>query len=347
MEVLYSNLKPLKVEGAGTYGKKFVDALWGSSEAIMVVAYVSEDSVVDLGRLISESEEIQKFDLVVGMARFDGMTFGQMSALTSLDAQLIEQELGRVHVVKAIPVHAKISGFMAGDGHRALVGSSNLSGLISSFRQYEVDIFFDESPSAEKLYEFACEVRDKVSVPLDQAKEFVKLREPDSEILLGVSGVTTAESDVEILMTTVKFSIPLKVTAKSNLNAFLGKGRAHNGREIPRSWYEIELIVPKSITQKEGYPQAGTPSSTFTVITDDRLQFKCSVQGDYSKNFRSSGDLKILGKWIKSRLEAAMVLEPGHAITEETLSKYGRNDLTFVKLEGDNLWYLDFSVDNG
>ncbi len=84
------------------------------------------------------------------------------------------------------------------------------------------------------------------------------------------------------------------------LMLFFGKGReAKNGLVKPRHWYEVELIVPKNITEQNGYPKAKTDDAIFDVITDDGWSFKCKVSGDYSKNFRSEGDLKILGKWLK------------------------------------------------
>lgn len=344
MEILFSELSPLKMADTKSYGTKFVESLWDAHEAIMVVAYVAEDAVVELGSLISKITTLRRFDLVIGMARFDGLTFGQMAAVKSLDSQLRDGDLGGVHVVKALPIHAKVSSFKSETGHRAIVGSSNLSGLISSFRQFEVDVFVGESAEADSLYEFTSGVRDRVSVPLIVALEFVSLHQPDQAILSGVEGVEQEDSDIETEKTTISFSIPLKDAPRSNLNTFFGVGRTHNGREVPRSWYEVELIVSNSITRQSGYPQAGTPDAVFTVITDDGWKFECSVQGDYSKNFRSKGDLKILGKWLKSRLQVANALKPGEPVTSETFDTYGRDNLTFTKLEGDRRWYLDFSV---
>ena len=149
-------------------------------------------------------------------------------------------------------------------------------------------------------------------------------------------------------MTNISFEIPIKATekhGKSNLNVFFGKGRMDKrGLVKPRHWYEAELIVPKEVTSKPGYPQSQTPESVFDVITDDGWKFKCKVSGDYSKNFRSENDLKILGKWLKGRLENAGALKVGEPVTEETLRKYGRYTFTLTKTTIPDLWYLDFEV---
>ena len=148
--------------------------------------------------------------------------------------------------------------------------------------------------------------------------------------------------------TDVSFDIPIKgyeVSPHSNLNVFFGKGReGKNGLVKPRHWYEVELIVPKEITTRPGYPQSKTDEAVFRVITDDGWTFSCKVSGDYSKNFRSENDLKILGKWLKGRLENAGVLKVGEPVTKATLEKYGRDTFTLTKTRTKNTWFLDFGV---
>jgi hypothetical protein len=132
---------------------------------------------------------------------------------------------------------------------------------------------------------------------------------------------------------------------KSSLNVFFGEGRRNQqGFVIPRPWYEVELIVSKNITQQKGYPSVLNNNSSFTVITDDGWSFKCKVSGDYSKNLRSEDDLKILGKWIKGRLENAGVLKPGEMVTDSILNRYGRSDIKLTQIKDSNNWYLDFGV---
>ena len=106
----------------------------------------------------------------------------------------------------------------------------------------------------------------------------------------------------------------------------------------------MELIVPKTVTTLPGYPQSKTPEAVFDVITDDGWTFKCKVSGDFSKNFRSEGDLKILGKWLKGRLENAGALIVGTPVTNATLQTYGRNSFKLTKTTIPGTWYLDFSA---
>ena len=149
-------------------------------------------------------------------------------------------------------------------------------------------------------------------------------------------------------LSNISFEIPLKgfeIAPKSNLNVFFGEGRrTPNGLIMPRHWYEVELIVPAEIATLPNYPVSKTAGAVFNVITDDGWEFPCKVSGPNNKNFRSENDLKILGKWIKGRLENAGVLRVGEPVTQQTLERYGRTSFTFTKLEQSDKWYIDFGV---
>jgi len=65
-------------------------------------------------------------------------------------------------------------------------------------------------------------------------------------------------------------------------------------------------------------------------------------RGDNDKNFRTIGDLKLLGMWIKGRLEEARVLKPGEKITYEILDKYGRRDIDLISTSDPETWLFNF-----
>ena len=163
----------------------------------------------------------------------------------------------------------------------------------------------------------------------------------------------TKLAEVITQLTDVKFDIPAKTEPKSNLNCYHGKGRENMSTHLvrPRHWYEVELIAPIAMRRSNDYPK-GTPSdqpdTEFRVFTDDGFSFLCKVNGGevnlWNKNLRSSGDLTILGKWIKGRLENEGVLTVGDVITDETLRAYGRNTITMTKIKDYDDWFLDFGV---
>lgn len=210
-------------------------------------------------------------------------------------------------------------------------------------------VFFADSDESAEINNFIDKLIDAAAQPLGALE--IKPVLPENNLLKDQLGVTRLRDsqvkDFEAQFDGVEFDIPLKgdVSQRSGLNASFGKGRINKqGFILPRSWYEVELIVPKDITEKFGYPKANSETAQFDVITDDGWRFRCKVSGDYSKNFRSEDDLKILGCWIKGRLENAGVLRPGEKITDTTLARYGRKSLRMVKIKDTSLWYLDFGV---
>ena len=124
---------------------------------------------------------------------------------------------------------------------------------------------------------------------------------------------------------------------RSNLNACFGRGReSSTGNVIPRDWYEVEIIVDTATTNNPVYPQGD-----FTAHTDDGPPFPCSTQGDNYKNLRSKKDLKILGRWIKGKLEQSGALQQFEPVTSQTLQNYGRDYIRLYKLS-DSDYFLEF-----
>ena len=67
------------------------------------------------------------------------------------------------------------------------------------------------------------------------------------------------------------------------------------------------------------------------MYTDDGWKFRCKTSGTDNKNFRADGDLTILGRWIKGRLENSGALSVGEPVTETVLQNYGRNSFTLFQ----------------
>jgi hypothetical protein len=348
MSFLFSNFPPIRTEFS-SYTDKFKDLLLASDQIKIATGYISSDSVVDLKSII-EANKGPKMDLCIGMHYFEGLTPIQSSALESLDKSLSDNNLGKIYMVTTFPFHGKVVSFSKNSSVTAsILGSSNLSNIIDGQRQYEVDYLFENGSEPKRLQTFIEQLISVSSKPLNDLQ--IKVVQPNNSLLneqLGVIKFAKNEQQ-EIIrnLSANTFTIPLKgdEAPKSSLNVFFGEGRRNQqGFVIPRPWYEVELIVSKNITQQKGYPSVLNNNSSFTVITDDGWSFKCKVSGDYSKNLRSEDDLKILGKWIKGRLENAGVLKPGEMVTDSILNRYGRSDIKLTQIKDSNNWYLDFGV---
>lgn len=344
IRALFANLAPIKVAGLESFGSAFTKELANASTAQVCTGYVAAESVAELQALLEKFNQVNRFDLIVGMARFDGLTVEQQKSLLSLDDFLVANGKGRVRISIALPIHAKLARF-DGVNKTAIIGSSNLGSLTRATRQYEVDVLVENQDSLMNQFDEFLVKSTAGSLPITESLHLVKIVESGPHPLVNVAGVSQHKIDImEVRLSTISFELPIKTQGKSNINAFFGKGRiSYAGRTLPRPWYEVELIIPKAITGNEEYPK-GEARSIFWVNTDDGFRFQCKTSGDYSKNFRSAGDLETLGRWLKGRLERAGVLVPGEKVTEAVLLEYGRDTLTFTKLLDGNEWYLDFGV---
>lgn len=350
MEFLFSNILPMKT-GMRSFNEAFYDLIPDADELDIAVGYITADSLSELQKLV-EYNEIYRLNLTIGMHYFDMFTQVEYQAAMGLNEFLHSNAMGQVRLVNAFRFHGKMYSYSKnGRPVAGIIGSNNLSSIAeSNVRVYETSVLTKNTDEAEAMYNFITRLNQTSAENISDLEiTRFKKTNPVLENHEFVDAVDKSQlADCISKLTNISFEIPIKATekhGKSNLNVFFGKGRMDKrGLVKPRHWYEAELIVPKEVTSKPGYPQSQTPESVFDVITDDGWKFKCKVSGDYSKNFRSENDLKILGKWLKGRLENAGALKVGEPVTEETLRKYGRDTFTLTKTTVPNLWYLDFEV---
>jgi hypothetical protein len=355
MEFLYSNLPPVRTRYR-TFADKFYSLIPMATRLDIAVGYVTADSLAELKQTVVYNKNIKTLNLIIGMHYLDKFTKLEYNAAVELNDFLCKERRGVVKLVRAFRFHGKLYVYSNSTGAFAgIIGSNNLSSIVESrTRIYEAAALVNEQEYAAKILEFievlSSDAADNITnCPIIESdfKVYNNLLE-DHECVTKLS----IEEHASVLssLTDLNFNIPLvkngNVPEKSNLNVFFGEGRLNriSGVIIPRHWYEVELIVPSTITTMSNYPQKDTPSAVFDVVTDDGWKFSCKVSGDYSKNFRSEDDLKILGKWIKGRLENAGVLEVGKLVIPETFTQYGRDNFSLIKTTKPNLWYLDFGV---
>ena len=351
MEFLFSNYPPMRT-GCKTFSDSFYSLIPQASKLDIAVGYVSSDALIELQKTIELNRNIRTLNLIVGMHYFDRFTKLQYDAAMHLNDFLTSNQLGGVRLVHAFPYHGKLYSYSNDSGPFAgIIGSNNLSSIVDGgIRVYESSVLFRDAASAKQMSDFISLLMQTSTKNIAELE--IDTFNDENALLDGldyVEKVTPQKLAAAICAkTNVSFEIPVKpyeISPQSNLNAFFGKGReSRNGLVKPRHWYEVELIVPKSVTSQPGYPQSQTDNAVFKVITDDGWSFNCKISGDYSKNFRSEGDLKILGKWLKGRLEHAGVLTVGSPVTSDTLHHYGRSSFTLTQTTMPGVWFLDFEV---
>lgn len=345
MELFLSNYQPAKF--ASKTFKDFFEKSLSEAEMVRIASgYISTASLTELKKIVQDNAR-PKVELLIGMHYFEGFTKTQYQAAIGLSNFLTSSGLGSVYVSTAFKFHGKLYSFLKEkSAYAAVVGSSNMGSLFDQTeRLYEADLLIDEVKLAGQIDSVITKLQGSISeniskIKIEKFKEFNPLL--DNHDRVEKTEKETLENIFES-KSKIQFEIPIKAdeAPKSSLNVFFGKGRENQrGFILPRPWYEVELIVPSEITQKKSYPA----NKEFEVYTDDGWHFRCKTSGDYSKNFRSQDDLKILGKWIKGRLEQSGALTVGEPVTDNVLKKYGRSSFSLIGTSNPNVWLLNFKV---
>ena len=313
-----------------------------ASKFNIATGFVSSDSLVELKRLVDLRNGALSVDLFIGMNYLEGFTELQYSILTDLNNYLTGNNAGKVYVCPNALYHGKMYSFddIRGNCMGGFIGSSNLGSFMgTSKNNIEADVFLPGA-EARTLDNYIKSVISDLGTEFSLAAPVTTFLPPETDLLRGLEHVKQlTDSEFNYAMSTltnVSVEIPLKTEPKSNLNTYFGAGKA-KGKYSPRSWYEVELIIPKSTPNRDLLPT--NAHGRFRVITPNKYSFYCERQGDYDKNFRSCDDLRILGKWIKGEMENKGVIRCGEMVTDSTLHAFGKSKLVLTK-STDNFWYI-------
>jgi hypothetical protein len=344
IELLNSNYRPLDTK-TKTFPDAFFSLLQNSTSVRIASGYISEEAIAELLGLYNHGLKAELF-LIVGMHYFEGFSAGQYEALLALSDMLSKNNFGNVFLSKVSKYHGKVYSFNTDkNNYSAIIGSSNLTKINSFEKVYDTDILICNETINTNIEQFILDLQSKYCKNIQEiGRNEIKIIEPDNlfEDYLYVKKATDAEMVKAVdSLTQIAFNIEIKPEEKSHLNCYHGKGRkTPNGLVRPRPWYESNVMVSKDITTLPNYPC----NIEFIVITDDGYKFKCVTNGDSAKNLRSVGDLQILGRWLKGRMENKNVLKIGGKVTADTFTHYGRNTITLTKTSISDTWYMDFGV---
>ncbi|MEH0862272.1 restriction endonuclease PLD domain-containing protein [Halobacteriovorax sp. DPLXC-1] len=304
----------------------------------IAIGYVSSSSIE---WLIANTKK-QKINLFIGQHFYEGLTPLHVKLLKKL-CLMLNEENGDVRVIRGLRYHGKVYQFNLDNQSRCYVGSSNLNDITEGHESFEVNAEVNDIEGCNKLFQML----------QSHSKSFNDVKE--DEFKLVSKNILMSQhrdvmkvdinyiDDIKNKTTDNVFEIELKTSEKSNLNIFNGTGRKRkDGSFQPRSWYEAEIIVSRTITGNEAYPKG----VEFYVVTDDGYKFICTTSGSNNKNFRSVGKLGVLGYWIKGKLVSYGVLEEGQLLTNEVLEEYGNKFIRLIETSesygGLPVWYLEY-----
>jgi len=342
----------------------------GTTAVKFLSGYVSADSIDWLLEIARGRPGID-IELICGMAYREGLPGDQYERLMELDHSLRVREPGSrqgVYVFAAGPegsrrrgLHGKAYLLEQTDCKELFIGSSNFSdsglGDVDNRGRYvgnvEVNTLIVDPIEVSRFEAFYEELHQnhtlfgsvKATRKTSDKWMAVPINEIDSFPITGVA--RKRRQSVRRAPDLEKGAIPsgfkihpyvdidlarnIDAQAGSNLNACFGKGRwqQSSGKVVPRDWYEVEIMPGVEVTREAVYPRG-----EFDVQTHDGFTFRAKTSGDGFKNFRSQGDLKILGYWIKGLLEDAGALSdnPQEPVTRETFSVYGNSILRLYRV---------------
>ena len=96
------------------------------------------------------------------------------------------------------------------------------------------------------------------------------------------------------------------------------------------------IHLPRRIAKSGFFP---LEERHFTAITDDRHQVILRIEQQNDKAITTPARNSDLGEYFRNRLGLAN----GEYVSRDALDRYGRTDVTFIKLD-EETYYMDFSV---
>jgi hypothetical protein len=342
MEYLFTRNPMLRSFSYKEVGDFRTTLLNTASKFNIATGFVSSDSLVELKRLVKIRDGSLSVDLFIGMNYLEGFTELQYNILSDLNDYLICNNAGKVYVCPRALFHGKMYSFNNSNGEcmGGFIGSSNLGSFMGTAQNnLEADLFLPENEGCSIDNYIKCIISD-LGTEFSLAEPITSFLPPETDLLKGVEHVKHLSEEEFIAgmstLTDITVEIPLKTEPKSNLNTYFGAGKVKN-RYSPRSWYEVELIIPQKTPNRDLLPTH--EQGPFRVVTPNHYSFFCERQGDYDKNFRSCKDLRILGKWIKGEMENKGVIRCGQMVTPDTINAFGKSKLVLTKSTED-FWYL-------
>lgn len=108
------------------------------------------------------------------------------------------------------------------------------------------------------------------------------------------------------------------------------------GQRPNRNPNEAYIHLPRRIAKSGFFP---LEERHFTAITDDRHQLILRIEQQNDKAITTPARNSDLGEYFRNRLGLAN----GEYVSRDALDRYGRTDVTFIKLD-EETYYMDFSV---
>lgn len=296
-----------------------------ANELYILTGYATANMASRLIKAMLSLRKNLRIRLIIGMTPSDGISRNEHREFNDLMG--IEQNFSCSYVYQGSPVHSKLY-IWAKDGHpkRAYIGSANFTqpALVGGFQR---ETMSETDPTAAFEY-FMVIDRDSIFCNSAEVEQFVNIHSDNIPHLdengAFIAGERIDESKVVTLsFLTTRTGEPGR---KSGLNWGQRPGREPNQAYIP---------LPSAVKRSGFFP---LEKQHFVAITDDHFRLILRVEQENDKAITTPLNNSQIGEYFRRRLGLAN----GAFVSRDDLIRYGRTDVTFIKLD-DELFYMDFS----
>jgi hypothetical protein len=273
--------------------------------------------------------------LIVGMCLFDGISKAVHEGFNNLvrrNGTLGQSDLTCQYVIKGAPVHSKLYLWEKdGSPFRAFMGSANYTQTAFSAMRREL---LDECAPDAALDYFDL---------IEPNTIFCNHAEVEDKILISPSHQILDAEDTPIVSVRGAGveSLTLSLLARG------GETGSHSGlnwgQRDGREPNQAYISLPAETARSGFFPLEGNVNGKhnphFSVVTDDSINLILRVEQQNNKAITTPLNNSLIGEYFRNRIGTAN----GAKVTRQDLERYGRTDVTFYKLDGEQ-YFMDFSV---
>ncbi len=274
--------------------------------------------------------------LIVGMCPRDGLSKSNHQGFKKLVDEDYRDTFQCSYIENSPAVHSKVYVWCQDDKPVcAYTGSANYTQ--TSFFSSQHEILTECNPETALHYYNTLD-RNTIYCNHIEVENVIKIFHDKSYLrysnLIADNPISTSDSVVKELVALESIQVSLLnrdgvVSSRSSLNW----GQRPEEHREPNQAY---IPLKSKIYNSSFFPNLGVD---FTVLTDDNKVLICTRAQQNGKAIHTPHNNSLIGIYFRNRLG----VQEGRKVTKEHLEAYGRNYLTFFKID-DETYFMDFSV---
>lgn len=264
--------------------------------------------------------------LTVGMCQRDGISIDMHEGLKELSKlnDVNFSSFNCKYVYQGSPIHSKIYIWLKDDKpYKAFAGSANYTQM--GFSPYQREYIVECDP--DKAFDYYQSIEsDTIVCNHNEIEEYICVKKNKKIAEIENNNTTSSISKVTLSLLTNKGDV--------GHGSGINWGIRRNGTK--REPNQAYISVPSNIAKSGFFPLNKTH---FSAITDDNKHLILRIEQGGNKALTTPLNNSLLGEYLRNRIG----VPNGAFVTKDDLTKYGRTDITFYKID-DEQFYMDFSV---